>query len=91
MQRWMVMGMADELEFVCERCVHYEVCDRSSRMIWARLSKEKVCSDFMEVVRCKDCKHRIYSEFDGCHVCHHGGFNAINEEHFCSYGERERQ
>lgn len=39
-------------------------------------------------VRCKDCKHRIYSVFDGCYVCHHGGYNATNSDHFCAYGER---
>jgi len=83
------MGMADELEFVCEKCVHYEVCDRSSRMIWARLSKEKVCTDFMEVVRCKDCKHFIQEE----HGCEHFGYYShtpwVDEVDFCSYGERK--
>ena len=44
--------------------------------------------DAVEVVRCKDSKHRMYSDFDGCYVCHHGGFNAINPDHFCSCGER---
>lgn len=44
--------------------------------------------EYAPVVRCKDCKHRMYSDFDGCYVCHHGGFNAINPDHFCSYGER---
>ena len=47
--------------------------------------------DAVEVVRCKDCKCRMYSDFDGCYVCHHGGFNAINPDHFCSYGERRTE
>lgn len=45
--------------------------------------------DAVEVVRCKECKNRIYSVLDGCYVCHLGGFNAINPYHFCSYGERK--
>lgn len=50
---------------------------------------KKGYADAMDsIVRCKDCKHRFYSDFDGCYVCHHGGFNAINADHFCSYGER---
>lgn len=35
----------------CERCIHFDVCDRASRLLWARLGKEKVCSDFMEAKR----------------------------------------
>ncbi len=83
--------MADELEFVCEKCVHYEVCDRSSRMMWARLSKEKVCTDFMEVVRCKDCKHWS-GGVGGCteHVkCCKIGFYMVGEDGYCVYGERK--
>lgn len=82
-----VMGMADELEFVCEKCVHYEVCDRSSRMIWARLSKEKVCTDFMEVVRCKDCRRRkgkLCYWISGCPEP-----VGTGDDFFCAYGERK--
>ena len=90
-QRWMVMGMDDELEFVCEKCVHYEVCDRSSRMIWARLSKEKVCTDFMEVVRCKDCKHWLH-DFPGCTDaigrCEWANY-MVGCNGYCVYGERK--
>lgn len=93
-QKRMVIGMADELEFVCEKCAHYEVCDRSSRMIWARLSKEKVCTDFMEVVRCKDCKH--YMEYPlnkvdkrMCCYVHLLTPHFTPEDGFCSYGERK--
>ena len=51
--------------------------------------KKRTARDAVEVVRCKDCKHRIYSDFDGCYVCHHGGFNAMHQDNFCSYGERK--
>ena len=78
------------LEDNCEKCVHYEVCDRSSRIIWARLEKEKVCTDFLEVVRCKDCKNR--DDITG--ECKHPkavGWDVIipEDNDFCSYGERK--
>jgi len=30
----------------CEKCLHCEVCDRSSHLIWNEIYKKK-CSDFM--------------------------------------------
>ena len=54
----------------------------------------------VEVVRCKDCKHGIWSEYDGMWMCVesaeydaeydvYGGFVSYNQaEHFCYYGER---
>ena len=30
----------------CEKCLHYEVCDRSSHLIWNEIYK-KECTDFM--------------------------------------------
>jgi hypothetical protein len=83
----------DELEFVCEKCVHYEVCDRSSRLIWARLGKEKVCTDFMEVIRCKECVHWYESEGVCLKIYSDGAVSPYawqdrNPDDFCSYGER---
>lgn len=48
--------------------------------------------DAVEVVRCKDCKHRVYLHMDdeigeigGCKL-----FNmAMPYDNFCSYGERK--
>ena len=78
----------------CGDCIHADVCERNP--LYTEFSRDNpaYCEGFkdkskpVEVVRCKACKHRIYSDFDGCYVCHHGGFNAINQDHFCSYGER---
>lgn len=84
--------MADELEFVCEKCVHYEVCDRSSRMIWARLSKEKVCTDFMEVVRCKDCRfsaqHDPYDPMECVKWATKWGVVYTTPDGYCHNGEQ---
>ena len=49
---------------------------------------EPIYEEFMEVVRCKDCKHFIQEE----HGCNHFGYYShtpwVDEVDFCSYGER---
>lgn len=32
----------------CEKYLHREVCDQSSRQIWSRMMKEEKCSDFTD-------------------------------------------
>ena len=34
--------------YECEKCIHEEVCDQSSRRLWGTLSGEQVCSDFKD-------------------------------------------
>ena len=41
----------------------------------------------MEVVRCKDCKHR-YTAASGVIFCTQHLTMSANDEDFCSYGER---
>ena len=54
-------------------------------------------ADVVEVVRCKDCKHRLKSPITNKVFCTvHGikqnntwyGTTAINDNHYCGYGER---
>lgn len=45
-----------------------------------------VC-DMQEVVRCKDCKHLMFSDMYGeCSQAHMG---IVRPDDFCSYGERK--
>lgn len=48
-------------------------------------------ADVVEVIRCKDCKHRHWHQ-ESCHgkCVHYCDLTnlQINKEHFCSYGER---
>ena len=96
-QRWMVMGM-----YNCEKCVHEELCDQPSRQLWGHLTKETDCSDFkdrtnyVEVVRCKDCKHYYHSVSSGkdgrCVIF--GSYDtdpSVYLTDFCSYGERRNE
>lgn len=47
--------------------------------------------DAVEVVRCKDCKHYEYSDRLERLVCgyHRGWWVGMNENDYCSYGERK--
>ena len=77
----------------CEKCIHEELCDQPGRQLWGHLTKETDCSDFkdstnfVEVVRCKDCKHLGFKGLcDG--VCNKKMVGIIKPDDFCSHGER---
>lgn len=45
--------------------------------------------DAVEVVRCKDCKHLMFSDCYG--ECSAGHYGIVRPDHFCSYGERKEE
>jgi hypothetical protein len=49
--------------------------------------KEQHSVDAVEVVRCKDCKHR-YTASSGVIFCTQHLTMSANDNDFCSYGER---
>ena len=75
----------------CERCTNHRctLCDIDEVLI---LLEEADDADVEEVVRCKDCKHRV----NPSKMCAHPkavGWDAIEPEDddFCSYGERKEK
>ena len=44
-------------------------------------------NDFLPVVRCKDCKHLMFSDCYG--ECGKGHMSIVSPDDFCSYGERK--
>ena len=50
----------------CEKCFHYEVCDRSSQQIWLALYRKK-CPDFMGWISVSE---RLPAETGMYRVCH---------------------
>ena len=77
----------------CKDCVHYDVCqyhiDEETPFSVTECNNFKNKSDFVEVVRCKDCKHlhRVHScvyRVDGV------GYKNVSPDDFCSYGEQKR-
>lgn len=81
----------------CKDCIHYEVCQyhitEETDMTIDECGKFKNKSDFVEVVRCKDCKHyHSYLTIGGffrreC-VFDEECVTLVHEMHFCSCGER---
>ena len=80
----------------CEDCIFYEkLCQHALEEHEFKLCEDfKNKADFVEVVRCKDCKHCWqYVSIDRMHhiectfdpECN----TPIHEMHFCSYGERK--
>lgn len=43
--------------------------------------------DAVPVVRCKDCKHYVWDEFDGAYVCLSIG-RFVKPDFWCAHGER---
>ena len=58
----------------------------SQRKVWERL-KQYEDSGAVEVVRCKDCKHRDPEDKRCDCGCWHTPFTT-NDNDFCNYGER---
>lgn len=44
-------------------------------------------ADVVEVVRCKDCKNLMFSDFYG--ECSKGYMGIVSPDDYCSYGERK--
>lgn len=77
---------------LCERCVHKNVCEIRSVQDEDDERALVECSNFFEVVRCKDCKHFL-NDTDYCKK-HNKGYcewddTIKSRKHFCSYGERK--
>ena len=73
----------------CDGCDNYggDKC-RACRVDDAMcLIDDSTAVDAVEVVRCKDCKHIMFSDFYG--ECKLGVFGIVMPNDFCSYGERK--
>ena len=53
--------------------------------------KQMPTADVVEVVRCKDCKHKSsWKKHElGYYVCGVSGFLVVEDIDYCSYGERK--
>ena len=77
--------------FNCDKCLHKEVCDSSSRQMWAAMAKEDECSDFkdgsnfVEVVRCHNCEY--HGIRDKCPLLNMSPYRD-DERGYCSEGKR---
>ena len=82
---------------VCGNCIHYGVCSLHEDDFISSAEKNGFCSkfsssdDYVKVIKCTSCKHRI-SECEAEHgrTQHYCKKNKIfvTRDFFCSYGER---
>ena len=48
--------------------------------------------DYVKVVRCKDCSHRVHDEERGLYYCGmYYGQGDVSDENFCQWGERSEK
>lgn len=53
---------------------------------------EALQADTVEVVRCKDCRHRVHDEERGLYYCEmYYGQGDVSDENFCQWGERSEE
>ena len=85
----------------CEDCVHYDICLNAftHRGMYIGDDAEKMeCfknkADYVEVVRCKECKHltvhnspTLYAYCEKEHI-RFEPFQKDTRTHYCSYGDR---
>ncbi len=75
----------------CGNCVYAKICKKAvgswfSPKNIAYCEAYKDSTNFVEVVRCKDCRHL---EITGCYgECNRGYMGIVKPWDFCSYGEK---
>ena len=83
----------------CEDCIHDKACNVWSLESGLPFVNANTCehfkttADVVEVVRCKNCKHKVRTS-DGEYnpediVCDYHMSDGFDENDYCSYGERE--
>ena len=81
----------------CKECYHEEICDMpiitDGRKNADNCNKFKNKADFVEVVRCKDCRYKkvVYYQTRAYYCTHpeSGLKNIDGNTDFCSYGQRQ--
>lgn len=77
------MGMKN-----CKKCKHYSMCGFSKYASAEKCLDFWDVSDVVKVVRCKDCKHYLYDDFDGAYVCMQLS-KYVKPDFWCAHGERK--
>jgi hypothetical protein len=74
----------------CDDCIRYPAC-----VFHLTGHENEKCPNFLnkanlvEVVRCKDCKHLMFSDCYG--ECSRAYLGIVSPNDYCSHGERKEQ
>ena len=75
----------------CKNCIKQDVCDRDVGHGYL-VCPHYLSADVVEVVRCKDCIHRDPEDKKcDCSFQAKGGIFPMDDDDFCSYGERRKE
>lgn len=83
---------------LCEKCIHGEICadrdcmDIDDERALQSCNDFKNKADFVEVVRCKDCKYKTFEQANNIIHCNRDrkhGTMFFKPDDFCSYGQRK--
>ena len=70
--------------YECKLCTKEDYCDYCNA---EKLADHLIANDIVPVVRCKDCKHLMFSDCYG--ECSRGYMGIVSPDDYCSYGERK--
>ena len=86
----------------CNDCLHLKACEDIAWICRHEFDDQRAerCyqfknkADFVEVVRCKECKYlhtngKCYQYPMTSELCDDGIVLGVEEDHFCGYGERK--
>ena len=80
----------------CKDCIHIDLCYLHEH--YGKDENDKACkkyfknkADFVEVVRCSECKYNNFEEANGTVHCYKDDYirEYRKPNDFCSYGERK--
>ena len=78
---------------LCDRCVHWNVCGNETCYDDDAKNALQRCADFLEVVRCKDCKYykpqvKSAQWENKTNYCCRSAVIKVNPNDYCSYGAK---
>ena len=53
----------------CTKCIHEQVCDQASRLMWSAMAKEAECSDFKDRTEYVEMRHGQWEHGMQCPYC----------------------
>ena len=80
----------------CKDCIHYDACSAKGGLFNEKdESKEMLCNhfknkaDYVEVVRCKDCKYFSCNTPNDKYCMFGNALSVSNDNSYCSYGQKK--
>lgn len=90
MAEYVDLGQRVEVQFYDEMCEEWSIKTETIGLVLDSVCDSYEIADVVEVVRCKDCRHRDPED----HKCDCGQLEragcpfAVSDDYFCAYGER---